>query len=339
MRATSRRTRQGGSRLFDLDEGWPVVVSCGTFGDHRAMTIADVELARIGSVLDTWDHRDAVVSPVERLRGPAEVNNAHFEALQPIIGITIKLGVGPTPGSDREADAEWAASSALARRDVLANQTAGIDHGLAAGSLGLLERIDALAGTHNDHDWEQLVRQRVTEGVDARKQGRQRGRELRRLRESDPQSEPWEPLPAGWPLRHPTDYWLRQAAPTITDAACRSLLQAQIKLLTRAYQQLRDLDWAVEEAAADVVCEVHVIDAPRGASEQSVRAVVIAAAKGGVPVDHQIKLRVVKDPTGPYNGKLVSMLVGERWLICAHQLKDNSLLPLDGTRRYAATTP
>jgi hypothetical protein len=297
------------------------------------VTVADDHLARIGSVLETWDHRDAAVTPIEWLRGPAGVDNRLCEALQPMIGITIKLGVGPTPGSDREADAEWVASSALARRDVLANQDAGIDHGLAAGNLGLLERIDALAATHDDHDFEQLVRRRVTESVEARTQGRRRGRELRRLRERDLQ--PGEPPPAGWPLRHPTDYWLRQAAPTITDAACRSLIEAQIKLLTPAYQQLRDLDWAAEEAAADVVCEVDVLDARRGASTQPVRAVVIAAAKGGVPVHRQIKLRVVKDPDGPYNGSLVSMRVGERWLICAHQLEDNSLLPLDGTRRYA----
>jgi hypothetical protein len=112
----------------------------------------------------------------------------------------------------------------------------------------------------------------------------------------------------------------------------------QIDLLAPAYQHLCDRDWTAAEATADVVCEVHVLDAQRGASREPVRAVVIAAIVGDIQVDQQIKLRVVKDPEGPYNGKLVSMLVGERWLICARQLKDSSLLPLDGTRRYAATS-
>lgn len=101
------------------------------------------------------------------------------------MGIMIRLGAGPAPGADREEDAAWAASVALARRDILAEQAAGIDHGLAADNLRLLDRIDALIGTWSDGDWDELARRRVTELVVASKRGRQRGRELRK---SEPQA-------------------------------------------------------------------------------------------------------------------------------------------------------
>ena len=65
------------------------------------MTVADDQLARVGSVLDGWDRDTAVLVP-ESLLDPAGMAHALFEALQPIIGITIKLGVDPAPGSDRE---------------------------------------------------------------------------------------------------------------------------------------------------------------------------------------------------------------------------------------------
>jgi hypothetical protein len=140
-------------------------------GDHRVVTVADDQLARIGSVFGECDHQDAALLPVDRLRDPAEVTDTLFEALQQIIAIAVKLGVGPTPGSDREEDAVWATSVALARRDVLANQSAGIDHGLAGGNLRLPERIDAMIASHDDHEWQQLVRQRVTERIDAVSKG------------------------------------------------------------------------------------------------------------------------------------------------------------------------
>ena len=299
------------------------------------MTVADDQLAQIGSVLDDWDRQDAALPARERLPDPAEEAYALVDALRPTISITIKLGVGPTPGSDPEEDAPWAASVALARRDVLAHQTAGIDHGLATDSLRLLERVDALIGSRHDHDWNQLVRHRVNELVDARQRGRQRGTELRKLRESDPQSEPQEQLPVGWLLRHPTDHWLRDAAPRVPDTECRSLIEAQIDLLAPMYQQLCELDWTTEEAAADVFCEVQVLNAKCGASKEPMHAILIALIKGDMLLHQQITLCAVKDPDGPFNGKLVSMLTGERWLICARQLGDGTLLPLEGTRRHA----
>ncbi|MDQ6732066.1 MAG: hypothetical protein M3022_17705 [Actinomycetota bacterium] len=46
-------------------------------------------------------------------------------------------------------------------------------------------------------------------------------------------------------------------------------------------------------------------------------------------------VRLVEDPDGPFNGALVSLLACERWLLCARELADGTLLPLDGTRRLA----
>jgi hypothetical protein len=62
---------------------------------------------------------------------------------------------------------------------------------------------------------------------------------------------------------------------------------------------------------------------------------VTAPIKGTTSLDEQIAVRLVEDPDGPFNGTLVSFLDGERWLICARELEDGTLLPLDGTRRRA----
>lgn len=272
------------------------------------------------------------------LHDSAEHAYALLEALRPINSITIKLGVGPAPGSDPDEDATWAACVALARRDVLAHQTAGIDHGLAANNLRLLQRVDVLLGARHTPGWDQLVRHRVSELVDARKQGRQRGMEFSRLRESDPSAERQEQLPVGWLLRHPTDYWLRLAAPTVADFECRRLIEAQMDVLAPLYRLFCELDWSAEEAAADVVCDVRVLNAERGALREAVLAIVTALFKGDVALDEQVALRAVEDPHGPFNGKLMSVLTGERWLICADQLDDGTLLPLDGTRRRAVAS-
>lgn len=299
-------------------------------GDDFGVTVADDELARIGSVLDDWDREDPGLPERDPLPDAAEQAFVLVEALGPIIGVTIKLGVGPAPGAAPEEDARWAALVALARRDVVARRNAGIDHGLAATNLRLLERVDALIGTRDDPGWDRLVRDRVSELVDARKRGRQRGIELGRLRES---SASPDPQPVGWLLRHPTDYWLRQAAPTVADVECRTLIETQIELLAPNYQELCELDWSTEEAAAQIVCDVAVLYAKQGASAEAMRATVMAACKGDVKIHQQVALRAVEDPDGPFNGKLMSVLAGERWRICADYLEDGALLPLDGTRR------
>ncbi|HEY6399554.1 MAG TPA: hypothetical protein VIX82_19075, partial [Solirubrobacteraceae bacterium] len=74
------------------------------------------------------------------------------------------------------------------------------------------------------------------------------------------------------------------------------------------------------------------------ASKESVWAMVTASVKGDIPLQQQIALRSVEDPEGPFNGKLMAVLTGEGWLICARQLEDGTLLPLDGTRRRAVAS-
>ncbi|MGH2861241.1 MAG: hypothetical protein ACRDLT_06990 [Solirubrobacteraceae bacterium] len=244
----------------------------------------------------------------------------------------IKLGSGQAPGADATGDASWAASVALARRNVLAQHAAGIDHGLNDDSLRLLDRIDALIAAWSDHDWDDLARRRVQELVDACQQGAQRGKAMR---DSAQHTGPEDGFNIGWLLRHPNDHWLRQAAPTVSDPEVRALIRAQIAKLAPSYQQLCSLDWTAEEAVADVICEMRVL----GTSgrwigwKQPVAAVVTAAVKGTPSLDEQIAVRLVEDPDGPFNGTLVSLLAGERWLVCARELADGTLLPLDGTRR------
>jgi hypothetical protein len=62
-------------------------------------------------------------------------------------------------------------------------------------------------------------------------------------------------------------------------------------------------------------------------------AVVTESIKGNTTPDEQIAVRLVEDPDGPFNGMIVSVLAGERWLTCAREQQDGTLLPLDGTRR------
>lgn len=288
------------------------------------MTVADKYLAEIGSALDALP----IPEPEPWSDAFAEASGLR-EAVQPIVSIAIALGVRPSPGSDREQDATWAASVALARRDVLDLQAAGIDHGLATDNLRLLERIDELVDNFPDRDRDELARRRVSELVDARRRGRARGIALRA---SDPHSDVKQDLPRGWLLRHPTDHWLRGAVPTVTDPGCRSLMEVQIEKLAASYKRLCELDWSAEQAAAEVICEVRVPETPAG-WKQPVSAVAIRSLKG-TPPHERVTIGLVEDLAArPFNGTLVSVLADEGWLICARPREDGALLPLDGTRR------
>ena len=84
---------------------------------------------------------------------------------------------------------------------------------------------------------------------------------------------------------------------------------------------------------ADVICEMRVVGTSLGCWKEPVSAVVTAPIKGNTSLDEQIAVRLVEDPEGPFNGTLVAFLAGERWLTCARELEDGTLLPLDGTLR------
>lgn len=231
-------------------------------------------------------------------------------------------------------DASWAASVPLARRNVLAQQAAGIDHGLNDDSPRLLGRIDALIAAWPDDGRDDPARRRVEELVDAGPRGAQRGREMH---ESGQNTEVDDDVDIGWLLRHPTNHWLRQAAPTVSDPDCRALINAQIAKLAPSYAQLCGLDWTAAEAVADVICEMQVRGTPgRWTSwKEPVPAIVTAPIKGTTSLGEQIAVRLVQDPGGLFDGTVVSLLAGERWLVCARELQDGMLLPLGGTRRLA----
>jgi hypothetical protein len=304
-------------------------------GHHdRPVTIADEHVAQLGAVLDRLDAAEAI-SVEEGLPECARETLALSRALQPVILVIMKLGAGPAPGVDASEDVSWAAVVALARRDVVAQQAAGIDKGLTGDCLRLLARIDALIGQGPGDGWNDAVQVRVKELVEARQQGALRGRELRRSRQ-ETDARDWPTVV--WLLRHPEDYWLRQAVQGVADAACKLLIESLIAKLQPSYDQMCGLDLAAEEAAAELICEAEIVEVSPGRWKEPASAVVTVAIKGNTVADQQIAIRLVEDPDAQFNGTIVSLLAGERWRICAREFKDGTLLPLDGTRRYAVAS-
>lgn len=298
------------------------------------VTVADDYLARIAAVLDEWEGEDAASDLDEALPDCGREEAALFRALLPVTAITIDLGAGKAPGADAGEDAAWAASVALARRDVLAEQARGIDHGLAAGNLRLLDRLEELIGAWPEEDWEDAARRRVQELVDARERGRKRGEELLQTGRG-PEGE--DELSVGWLLRQPADHWLRQAARNVCDPECRTLIEGQIAKLGPTYQRLCRLDWSVEEAAAEVICELQIVAVSPGRWEEPVPSFVTRPIKGDTSLGEHVAVRLLEHLDGSFNGTLIDVLAGERWLICARELNDGTLLPLDGTRRCAVS--
>ena len=297
----------------------------------------DVHVARLGAVLDRLDAERVDANVDEGLPACAAQALALLEALRPVIGIAIKLGHGPTPGVDSKEDAWWAAEVALARREVLAQQAAGLDRGLAGDSLRLLDRIDVLVGEWPADSWNDAVRTRVEDLVEARQRGASRGRELRANRRDD-DTGPRDSPTVGWLLRHPNDHWLRGAIRHVQDPECRASIESLIAKLQPSYEQMGGLDLAAEEAAAEVICETEIVNVSPVPWKEPVSAVVRAAIKGNTAFGRPVAVRLVEDPDAQFNGSLVSLLTGERWHICASKLGDGTLLPLDGTRRRAVAS-
>jgi hypothetical protein len=300
-------------------------------GRHdRPVTIADEQVAQLGAVLDRLDEAEAISNVDEGLPQCARDALALVTELRPVNAITIKLGARQAPGRDADEDALWAALVALARRDVLAQQAAGIDHGLTGGILRLLDRIDALISGRPADGWNGAVHARVQEIVEARQQGAVRGRKLRRSRQ---EPEPRHSLTVGWLLRHPADHWLHLAARGVSDPDCKALIESLIANLQTSYDQMRGLNLAAQEAAAEVIYDTETLEVSPGRWKEPASAVVTAAITGNTPVGQPVAVRLVEDPDAQFNGTVVSLLTGERWRICAREFPDGTLLPLDGTRR------
>ena len=85
----------------------------------------------------------------------------------------------------------------------------------------------------------------------------------------------------------------------------------------------------------DVVCETQVVSVSPAGWKEPVSAVVTAPIKGDTSLGEQIGVGLVEDPDAMFNGTLVSLRPGDRWRLCARARENDTLLPLDGTRRLA----
>jgi hypothetical protein len=296
------------------------------------MTVADEFVSELADELDGWRREIAAgcLEAAERLpTGPAEASLL-FDVAMPIMLLAVKLGKGDLPGSDLEVDAGWATAAAFARQEVLARQAAGLDHGTAARSLALIDRINALTGDWPEPDWSAATAARVSESMQARRSGRARGQQLRQNRAPEPESEP---TTAGWFLRHPTDQRFRIAFNAVRDPGLRAPLGEWISALNASYTTLAKQDWSTEEAQADLVAEVLVTDAQAPRWVEPAKAVVLYGHAGDVQLGSTLAVCQVADPDAQFNGTLVSTLPQERWQICGHRRDDGSILVTDGTRR------
>jgi hypothetical protein len=158
----------------------------------------------------------------------------------------------------------------------------------------------------------------------------------RRLREQRADGEPGgEPPSSGWFLRHPDDYWLRFALAADIDEDCRHLIGDLEALIRPAYQRLSDLDWTSYESASasEIVCTVEIRTSKVGASRTPEKGIVTEPIQGDVDQDQLVELAMVEHQDQPFNGKLMSVIVGDRWRICANRSDGDIFVPLDGSRR------
>lgn len=153
-----------------------------------------------------------------------------------------------------------------------------------------------------------------------------RSRAVRSLSRAKPASTP------SWAI---SPCYFQSARASATDNRLSELLAAQIALLAASYDRLAAQHDAHDQA--EVIAELGVL-APVGSDwREPVATAVLAVEKGAVSVGDQLGLRLVADPAAAtFNGTLVSVRAGERWLTYAHRLEDGTVVPDDGTRRIAA---
>lgn len=93
------------------------------------------------------DTAGAVLESITDLPLPAREALALSDVARPVMPLVLRFAAGQKPGSDLEEDVGWATMVAFARREMLADQAARLDAGLAGRNLGLLDRISALVGS------------------------------------------------------------------------------------------------------------------------------------------------------------------------------------------------
>jgi hypothetical protein len=296
------------------------------------MTVADDHLAEVGADLDGWAveaTRDLLASVADSPAHEREALLLRWASL-PMMSSVIRLTGGPPPGWNHADDAEWAASLALARRQVLANRSAGLDAGMTDRSLRLLGWLQTRIRAWPEPEWQADVRHRVEGLVEASRRGRRRGQQLRhdRGQKRPPQTE------AGWMLRHPADHYFWQARTRATSPDLREQLDEWITAFAPSYQALVDQDWTAEQNRADLVVELQLNDDVPPDWTEPAPAVVRAVHRGNITPGSQLRLGRVEDPDAAiFNGTLVSLVAGESWLVCARDSVDGTLIPVDGTRR------
>jgi hypothetical protein len=292
----------------------------------------------LGVPADAWAREAAMQlleSPRADLAGVFEEERLHAAA-QPMVVFMIRLAAGLSPGTDNAEDVTWIATAALARREIAINFDVGIDGGMADLNLAVLEWIDSRIAGRTDRGFRSRVREEIDGLLDASRRGRQRGHELRALREREGRPDPpsSSSTTAGFLLRHPSDHYFRLARAAVSDEDLCAVLDAQIKLMAASYDRLIAGTSGRDEG--ELVVELQVGDTPHHGWTEPVPTTVVAVAVGAATVGDRIGLRLVADPDAAFNGTLISVRPGERWLTCGDLLQDGTIIPRDGTRRVAA---
>jgi hypothetical protein len=105
-------------------------------------------------------------------------------------------------------------------------------------------------------------------------------------------------------------------------------------VLSDRYDQL-SAEHTVHETA-EVMLELGVIGPIGVGWREPVPTIVRTANTDAITVGEQVGLRLVADPDAMFNGTLVSVRPGERWLTIADAIHNGTIVPRDGSRRLAA---
>ncbi len=298
----------------------------------RRVTVAEDCLAELAGETDAWTREDAreALDAAEGL--PGAVRDAHLlrVGIRPIMLIVLKLSAGPMPGAAFDEDVEWAVAVAAARREVLGSQQKkGFADGLCDRNLRLVDRISSLIGCWPEPDWSAAVRSAVQGHVDACRAGGRRGQGLW----ASAQADPPRLSTVGWLLRHPADHHFRCARDAVRDPWLRAHLAEWIAALAPSDAALAEHDRSTEPDAAELVLELTISDPVPRDRNQPAPATRAGKPWGDMSLGTDLLIRQVADPNATFNGKLLSVLAGARWLVYGSVLRDGSVLAHDGTRR------
>lgn len=296
-------------------------------------TDADECLAGLEAHQAAWEYEDAIgdLAAIWKLDGDElrELGLLRSTA-RPVIWAVIKLSVTGFPGADLDSDAGWAAMLAVSRWKLLILQQAGFDAHLVDGHLRLIDLIESRIALWPAVDWTAAVHAHVQALVRASDSGRRRGQLLRAG--ADPAA--MHVLNgAGWELRHPADHYFSRARAVMADPTLRRYLDRQIVMFAPSYAALTARDWSPAMSRADVNVDVLVADPAPTDWAHPVATTVVGVHRGDLTIGSEVGLRLVADHTATFNGTLLSVLGGERWLVCGRFLADATVVPVDGTRR------